>query len=190
MKGCVFVALSRDMESIALVERPHPQIDLNLIENNRATDIEVGTVAQDSADYSEYPNELNNAVKVSGVAAGAIGIAAELLQNNDGGRCVTAEEFLDKVAVSPDTRMTSGALMAAGSGWPAHGAEVSFDPNIFGSFPKHLESKTEYRMLLSDFADVCPSSLKAGFQPARVKVVVASVMQPTVEYCYPPNASL
>lgn len=26
--------------------------------------------------------------------------------------------------------------------------------------------------------------------PARVKVVVASVMQPTVEYGYPPNASL
>lgn len=27
-------------------------------------------------------------------------------------------------------------------------------------------------------------------QPARVKVVVASVMQPTVEYRYQPNASL
>lgn len=29
-----------------------------------------------------------------------------------------------------------------------------------------------------------------GFGAARVKVVVASVMQPTVEYCYQPNASL
>jgi hypothetical protein len=27
-------------------------------------------------------------------------------------------------------------------------------------------------------------------EPARVKVVVASVMQPTVAYRYPPNASL
>lgn len=29
-----------------------------------------------------------------------------------------------------------------------------------------------------------------GLQPARVKIVVASVMQPTVEYCEPSNASL
>jgi hypothetical protein len=46
-----------------------------------------------------------------------------------------------------------------------------------------LEQLVAIAIALGEFKD--------GFeQPARVKVVVASVMQPTVEYCDQPNASL
>lgn len=36
----------------------------------------------------------------------------------------------------------------------------------------------------------CPAHLEQIYEPRRVKVGVASVMQPTLEYRYPSNASL
>jgi hypothetical protein len=163
MKGQTSAVIARGLDKIALIERPHAQLGLIKVDTSDDNSARGTPGYAVSLDVKSNPVGADRANTDSDIAT-AIEVAVGLLRSNDRGDYITAEEFLNRLGGSPDAMMTSGALAAAGEGQPAYSTGASFYPSSFGKFPRHLESQTEYRMLLSDFADVCPTTLKAGFQ--------------------------
>jgi hypothetical protein len=104
----------------------------------------------------------------------------------------TNESPLSQVVTRDEKSVRVDIYRDGEGGWLLEVVDIYGNSTVWDDpFPSDQEALDEaLKTIAEDGIDSLIGSPADGQDAARVKVVVASVMQPTVEYRYQPNASL
>ncbi len=149
MSGDLVVGISKDLASMSLIEY-----------GRRRSAPDGGR--EDGKKKEGNPNlDCETLEEADARRADAVAVGESLLRIHTAGEIISAEHYLGALASSPDIDLTMRVLAMAGWKVKFYGRKRTYIPSQFKRLPAKFESEASFRVLLSDYGELQPSSVQA-----------------------------